>query len=255
MKIKTNPRKSRSRRARIAASQPRYDAGLRFDTPGLRYADTDPVPPVDGGAKVKLELALRNDDNLEVFTQAHIEAITGNPLYPTPDPLPAEFQAALDAYRATLLAANNAKLALKDATAQKDAARAVLEQLFDKRGLYVQTASNGNESAILSAGLPVRNPRTPTGQLPPPTNLQVHLNGVTGLMLLSWNPEPKAKSYSGRVSEAVTPRNWNPLPGTTKTKLQIPNMDVGKTYVFQVAAVGGSTGQSYWSPEVVRAAA
>jgi len=44
------------------------------------------------------------------------------------------------------------------------------------------------------------------------------------------------------------------LANTTKPRAQ-KELVVGETYVFRVAASGGSTGQSYWSPEVIRGAA
>lgn len=256
MKMTNTPRRSRSRKARLALHQPSYDSGLRYDTPGLRYADTDPVAaPVTDGAKVKMELATRSNENLIGFVQNHIAQMTGNVNFPTPSPSAVDLQASLDAVQVKLALVESLTTQLREARNQLDGARAVLETNMTTRGAYVQTASNGNSGVILSSGLEVKNPPAPTGQLPPPSDLQVHLNGVTGLMLLSWKPVPKAKNYAVQFSEAVTPRNWNALPNSDKSKLQIPNMDVGKTYAFRVAASGGSTGQSYWCPEVIRAAA
>lgn len=244
--------------ALFQSTEPRYDTGLRYDTPGLRYASTDPVPlPVNDGGKVKLDIAHKKDTDLVNFTYAHIDDMTDNALYPAPQPPAVEFKALADAFAAAVTAKAVAESAAKQATAARDEARAALEQAFSiVRGPYVQITSNGNTDAILSSGLPVRNPPTPTGDLPPPLGLRVDLNGTPGVMQIAWNTVTRARNYSLQSSPADTmERHWSSLATVNKSKFTAQNLEIGKAYAFRVAALGGASGQSFWSVEVVRAAA
>ena len=156
-----------------------------------------------------------------------------------------------------MTAKKTAENAAKQATAAKDAARLALVQAYTTaRAPYVQTASNGNTDVILSSGLPVRNSRTPTGDLPPPTGLLVVLNGTPGVMLMSWNAVAKARGYNIQYSPADTmEREWLPFATVNKSKYTASGLTIGKSYAFRVAANGGASAQSFWSVEVVRAAA
>ena len=83
----------------LQTGQPRFDTGLRYDSPGLRYAAADPVPtPVNDGGKVKLDLAPKNDTTLVNFTYAHIEDMTDNENFTAPLPAPPDFKALADAF-------------------------------------------------------------------------------------------------------------------------------------------------------------
>lgn len=230
---------------------PRYDSGARFDS-GIHYAD--PAVPVDDGAKAKLDLSSRSDDNLLQFAQDHIADMTGNPSYVTPTPSAAAFQAIVDSYASALTTANNAKNAAKQATSVKNAARTELESAFNLRRNYVQIASNGNEAVILSSGMAVQATRTPKGQLPPPLGLSVDLNGTVGVMKASWVADPRSAGYLLRWSKDTPERTWSQIR-CSKALFTFTGMEVGQNYVFQVAAAGGVNGQSYWSPEVFRTAA
>jgi hypothetical protein len=230
---------------------PHYDSGARFDS-GIHYAD--PAVPVDEGAKAKLDLGTRNDDNLLQFAQDHIADMTGNASFPTPAPTAVAFQAVLDTYASALTAANNAKSAAKQATSIKNAARAELESALGVRRNYVQIASNGNEAVILSSGLAVQAPRTPKGQLPPPLGLSVDLNGTVGVMKATWVADPRSVGYLLRWSKDTPERTWSQVR-CSKALFTFTGMEVGQSYVFQVAAAGGVNGQSYWTPEVFRTAA
>ena len=121
---------------------------------------------------------------------------------------------------------------------------------------YVQSASNGNANAIVSAGFLLRAKSTPVGCLEMPLNLNLTLNGSIGIMGLTWDPVPKARSYMIQISEAATmERDWKPLRTSTSTKQIVKDLEPGKVYAFRVAAVGGVGGQSPWSVEVKRMAA
>lgn len=229
----------------------RYDEGRRYGT--FRYAVSDAEVPVDDGAKVKMELSAKNNNQLIPYIQNHIEMMTGNTNFPTPSPLPADLLAQFNLYQEAALAAINAEAARKDAVALRDQLRIDMTAMMNVRAAYIQSASNGNRQVILSSGLGVKNPPTYVTALDAPTNLRVDLNGEAGMVKLRWDSVPNALTYVAQCSRDVTPRVWGPLESTTRTQL-IKTLEVGVTYVFRVAAIG-TPGQSNWSPEVIRGAA
>ena len=213
-----------------------------------------PLSPSEG-AKVKLDLAARNNDNLMAFATQHDADMKDNPNFLSPLPPAADFEATMNAFGQSIVNWMSARSAADAAASAMADARASLETALTHRGGYVQIASNGVATVIQSAGFGVRNPRTPAAPLDAPTGLAVELNGVAGLMVVSWQADPMAKGYLVQYSEDVTPRVWQVQPRVSVAKLSFSDMTVGKTYVFQAAALGGADGQSPWSPEVSRAAA
>lgn len=243
--------------APASTTQPRYDQGLRFDTPGLRYPVGDTVVlPADEGAKVKLSLASRNNENVANFTANHILQMEGNLNFPTPLPPAAEFDPVYQDFQTKLNTWLSAQTVLRDASTALAAARVQLDSYLNARAAYVQSASNGNTNAIISSGFQVRSARTPVGELPCPTDLKLELNGVPGVMYLSWTPVVKARGYNIQWSYADTlERNWLPYETTTAARYKCTELELGKVYAFRIAAIGGTTGLSDWSAEVVRMAA
>lgn len=255
--VKPKAKRRATRSAPALPNQPTYDSGLAYDTPGLRYAVGDPVPPPPGGAKVRLELGLRTDADLAAFAEAHKEAMAGNPNFLTPTPSAAVFDQWLADFEAKLVELDNMKVILKNLTEQKDALRAGLQAVFTQRALYVEMASNGDPDIIATSGLPLRRPPTPVGQLPWPQNLRVELTQVNGTVMVRWMSVSSAKGYLLQCAEVVEgePRNWQLVHTGGKLRSQQKNMLPGKTYEFRVAALGGENGQSEWSPAVSRMAA
>lgn len=244
-------RASRSQPTTSAIPTGRYDAGHRYGS--LRYAVGDGAVPVNDGGKVKMGLYKKNTNELIPYIQNHIEMMTGNTNFATPQPPAVDFLAEFNAYQEAALAAINAEAQWKDAVAMRDQLRVDMTAVMNVRAAYVQEASNGNRQVILSSGLGVKNPATPVTSLAAPTNLRVDLNGEAGMMKIRWDSAANAKTYTLQCSPDVTPRVWAQLESTTKT-LVTKTLEVGETYVFRVAAAG-TPGQSNWSPEVIRGAA
>ncbi len=229
----------------------RYGSGSRYGA--IRYTVGDTVVPINEGAKVKMELATKNNNQLIPYIQNHIEMMTGNPIYTAPQPPAVDFLAQFNLYQTAALAAINAEAAWKDAIALRDQMRSDMTAMMNMRGAYIQEASNGNRQAILSSGLGVKNPPTYVTTLSAPTNLRVDLNGEAGMMKIRWDGVPNALTYVLQCSRDVTPRVWEQISSTTKTQVT-KTLEVGVTYAFRVAA-NGTPGQSNWSPETIRGAA
>ena len=247
------PRRTRSGTRAAAAPGPHYDTTAQYDS-GLRYAVTDPVDPVNNGGKAELDLNTRMDDNLLQFALDHIADMAGNPNFTTPLPSTVDFQAIVDDYALRLTNSNIAKSASKLATDQKQNARAILEEAFNLRWNYVQLTSNSNTAIILSSGLPLQASRSPLGDLPPPLALRVDLNGVAGTAYVSWGLVTGSVGYLLCYCKTTT----GPALGEwlqqrcNKAKTTLEGLTVGETYILQVAAAGGASAQSSWSPEVLR---
>ena len=229
----------------------RYNQGHRYGT--IRYAVGDPLPPLNEGAKVKMGLSEKNTNQLIPYIQNHIEMMTGNLYFVTPQPPAADLLALFNTYQEAALNTINLEALLRDAKALQEQLRTDITAMLNVRGAYVQEASNGNRQVILSSGLGVKNAPTPVTSIAAPTNLRVDLNGEAGMMKIRWDTVTGAKAYTLQRSLDVMPRVWEPLESTTKT-LVTKTLEVGVTYAFRVAATG-SPGQSNWSPEVIRGAA
>jgi len=257
-KATSTPRKSTSDTApaiRSARSVAEKKQDPAFTTASA-LAVGDPLPVNDGGL-VKLGTATMTDTVFLLFAQTENAAMTGNPAYTTPAPAVADMATAITAYGDLLEQIQAAKLLLKQLVSEKDTARADLELMLKNRAAYVQLTSNGNTALILSAGFPVRATPSPVGILPPPWGLRVDLNGTVGKMLIYWEPVLNARNYLVQQASIVNGvrSEWTLIDVQGKTNLILNGMTVGMQYVFRVAAGGGSSGRSDWSPEVVRTAA
>lgn len=237
----------------LAPHQPRYgDQVSRYGQ--VNYVTTDPVelPPTDG-ARVKMDLSRRNNDNLGMFVGTHLTRMTGNLNFTDPSPLPAEMLAAYTAFQQKCASTSAAYAAYLDEVAGRDESRVFLETMMRRRAAYVQDTSNGNRQVILSSGLEVNNSPVPVGVLPPPTMLHAELNGTAGVIRLTWIPIARARGYLVQCSRDVTPRVWELEGSTGKARFE-KQFVLGETYVFRVATQG-TNGLSYWSPEIIRGAA
>ena len=123
---------------------------------------------------------------------------------------------------------------------------------------YIQIASNGNTAVILSSGLPVRATPGPTPTLQPPINLRIDLNTNPGQFIVSWDAVTGSKSFilQRSVVTGTSPdRNWETVSTSPNRKVTLNDQSIGTTYAFRVATIGGATGQSVWTLEVIRTAA
>ncbi len=242
------------------ATPVRYGDGTRYDQ-GAKYFVPDPVPPPPpppptGTAKVKLELSTRTDPALAAFGESHVAAMTDNPWFPTPFPTAADFGAGLAELEAVITAHANLLLETKNLTYQKDQIRKRFEFLFNQRAAYVQSVSNSNADVIASAGLMIRNTPTPVGALLAPTFLRVELTSFSGELEVRWNTVVGAKSYVMECAEVIAGEAlvWEQVNVSGKLNYVAKQLTPTKHYAFRVAAIGGTTGVSPWSPVVQKMA-
>lgn len=199
---------------------------------------------------VKLALFGRPIPELLSYAGTLYQMMEGNEYFPDPQPPQDELAATLADAKASTLEAARLKSSYAAALARRDEIIGRLVRELDQRGSYVQLRSGGNSQRILSAGIDVRRQRSPVAELDVPLGLQVELNGTAGVAILTWDKVKKARMYLIEYGPVDGPKIHHPVSG--QRKLVLPDLTLGVLYQFRVAAMGGATGKSDWSPWVTR---
>lgn len=207
----------------------------------------------NGGALVKLQTFGRPIPELLSFAQNMFNMMEGNAYFSEPQPPQEEFGALVAEAKAATAKASQLKTLFTTAITGRDQAITRLKAAIDKRGSYVQAASMGIANRIYSAGVGVRKERRKVGPLDPPTGLMVEVGQALGTMTMTWAKVKHARAYVLEYGPVDGPMIQKTLVGLRKHKLS--DLTVGTLYQFRIAAIGGSEGQSAWSPWVKRAAA
>lgn len=197
-------------------------------------------------AQVKLSLdRLTRDERIALAQQIHTQ-MTGNASFPTPSPALTALDAAI-----TALATGNSELNVlrqqaKEKTVEVDTLDASLSQVLRDLAAYVQNASGGDESKILSAGMSVREAAAPV-TMTPVTGLESSPGDDSGEIDLSWNPVRSASSYEVQSSpDPITPTSWGHAGISTKSSLTLTGQPSGARCWWRVRAVGAN-GPGAWS--------
>jgi len=181
-----------------------------------------------------------------------ITALTGNASFPSPTVDLKAVQTAVDDLNAAIVAqAQGGPAATADKYQKQDALISLLRQLKH----YVEYNCGNDRAVLLSSGfqaaLSTRN-RTP---LITPSILAVDL-GNSGELVLKVTPIARARCFEVRfaaVGEGNLPGGWQTVGLFTNSRsMTIGHLTPGTTYMFQVRAVGGSTGYSEWSNPISR---
>ena len=228
-----------------------------YDTPGLTYDSgvlyDDTAAPTKKGTKMaKVKLDFRNLPDSEIIQQCtNIKtALTGNASFSTPTPTLTAFGTFITTAQTKLTVSDNAQTASKQATADKDAAIAALLAAASQLATYVDLTAGGDESKIMSAGMNVRAPRTPSAPPSPVANLSITAGDNVGELDLHWDPAQRAKSYEVHTSpDPVTNSSWNSKPSVTKSKTTVTDMTSGTRVWARVRAIN-SAGQGAWSSSI-----
>lgn len=198
-------------------------------------------------AQVKLNLReLPIPDKVQKFREI-ITAMTGNANFTTPDPTLAALTTATDNLETRFLAAKAARTTAKELTDLQDAAEQAADAIMTSEASYVQNKSLGDAAKILSAGMAVRDPAAPIGDLPAPGNISATEGDHDGEVDLHWNRVKGAKSYM--IQRTTTPTDaasWGNPVIATKSKATVAGLVTGTKYYFRVAAIGAA-GQGAWS--------
>ena len=196
--------------------------------------------------------SLTQDGRLQ-FAQNVITAMTGNQLFPVPNPTLASIQQ----IRTSIIAKGNEIGAAQDALQMKfTEKKALFDQLdvaLQQEAAYVQNVSGGDPVKIQSTGFDVREPAGSIGPLLPPQNVRTAFSNSEGEVLADWDAVLGAGSYV--VDCATNPNGpWAQVTVTTRSGHTLTGLISGTKYWIRVRAVGAS-GFGPWSDPAVKMAA
>lgn len=229
-----------------------YDSGVFYDGVARYDAAEGPIHKKKM-AKPKLELKRRTDTELAAFASSIVAAMTTNAAFASPTPALATVSAKVTEFNtkvADFIAKTNAA---RQATVEKETKGAELETTLTLLAGYVEAASAGDESLILSAGMQVRATGAPLGPLPAPTNFEATAGDMEGQVDLGWPPVAGASSYEVDCKLHNDTAIWQHVKAVTASRLSVTGLTPGALYAFRVRAVGAA-GEGPWSDEAVRRA-
>lgn len=183
-----------------------------------------------------------------------VTAMTGNVNFTTPDPTLTALATALTDLESAYNMAQSARDLAKSKTDLQDTADRVVNTLLTSEASYVQNKSGGDTVKIQSAGMDVRNPSEPIGDLPAPGDISATEGDHDGEVDLHWNHVKGAKSYvAQRTATPTDAASWGSPVLSTKSKVTVSGLVTGTKYYFRVAGVGAA-GQGAWSELAVKVA-
>ena len=203
-------------------------------------------------AKAKLQLSRKSDADLITLANGILHSMSGNSHFPDPDPSLAEIAAAVDDFSAGIAAHTDARNAAKTARAVKARGRRVLADLLTDVAAFAERKAKRDEAKLLSAGIPVRDPSTPLGLLPAPSNLLAAFGDGEGKVVLTYDPVAGSRSYEIQCKIYGT-SDWQNVKMVTRRRAVVTGLTPGANYAFRVRAVG-TAGPGAWSDEAVRRA-
>ena len=198
-------------------------------------------------SKVKLELRRMTILAKGELANRIVNAMTGNPNFVTPNPS----LAATTAAKTAMLTAYNTALTLRQQAQAATDLQADMEKGFDRTltslSLYVESAADGNDAKIQSAGMSVKDAAVPVGQLLPPLALSCMAGNKDGEIDLNWEPVYGAKSYLIQMTtDPNVPDSWADKAHATESYAVILGLTSGNKYWFRVAGIGAA-GQGAFS--------
>ena len=203
-------------------------------------------------ARIADKFAKQSAEQLITMAGAIIAGLTDNPAFPSPTVDLKAVQAATDELKAALAAQPNGGPA---ATAEKNNKKEALIALLRKLKHYVEDGCNNDLALLLSSGFQAAVANRTRSPLANPAIFNVNF-GNSSELVMKVSPIAHAKCYevrSAAVGSGSVPGPWQAAGLYTNSRaMTIAGLVPGTTYVFQVRAIGGSTGYSDWSNPVSR---
>lgn len=194
--------------------------------------------------RVSTSFTSYSDANLEQKAEYILEQMTGNAFFETPSPALTDVKAAIAAYSQALVAAAGLD---RTQVALKNEARAGLEVLLSKLGMYAMNVALGNVAMLTSTGFTLIKLSEPQ-YITNPGNVTIS-NGVTsGELVAAVISVRAAKSYLHQITtELPTDATAWQSNSSSRSKYTYSGLQPGKQYWIRVAVVG-SRGQIAYSP-------
>jgi len=169
-----------------------------------------------------------------------VTMMTGNPLYPDPDPKLESITSNADALAAADEAYdfNRGRLEKEN----RDVAFNALKSNYRNLGAYVQVASGGDKDAIMSAGFGVRREPTRFGIPQAPLNVLAAATRFQRQLEVSWAASKGRILYKvyQTMGDPTLEEGWELIAETGKTRLLVDGLERFKTYSYRVVAMGAA---------------
>jgi hypothetical protein len=204
---------------------------------------------------MKIKIGLNKNQSVPVLTtriDSLIENGTDNPKVPGNGALITALTTENDKLKAAAGELTGLEAAIKEKRAEIRRLRASTLEEAKKLAVFTESATEGEEEGILSAGWDVRLGPSPVQAVAQVQNLKVKLNGKSGVSKLSWDTDPNAVLYVIECSEDPTDAtSWKEADKVTESKVELDGAVAGKKCWFRVAAFN-KLGQGPWSQEAGR---
>ena len=212
----------------------------------------DSTPTKMSQLRVLLNFASAPDHALEERATAVHGGLYGQPAYPTPPVTQAALLTGITNFSTSIA---TAEMGGPAETAEKNNMREILIGLLRQLATYVQENHGNNLATLLSSGFEAASTNNASVPLETPSITDIR-NGNSRQLILHVEPVENARGYNVRYALIGA----NGLPGPyigpvyfkSTRRMVIEDLTPGGTYVFEVCALGGSTGQSGWSNPVSR---
>lgn len=204
------------------------------------------VDPTPGYQVIKASVSFLTADpdaTLVTRTKSIVYALEDNAPYATLAADLPPITAANDTFTDAIAAAADGGKTLNSA---KRAARGALVSLLRPLAAKVQLLCQDNMTILLSSGFPVQKPNRSPAQVPVTPITPVIAQGLTGQAYVVTGPVDGAYIYNWRVALADAPDVVIQHAQSTGGRTEIDGLIPGKSYIFQVNAVG-TAGTSDWS--------
>lgn len=178
-------------------------------------------------------------------------AITLNPNFTNPDPTLIVVKGAIDDLQAANDKVEATKQLLSEQYAILDKKEIFYDDTMTKLGNYIESASDGDVTKILSAAMQVKaDPHKSTTVLSKPENLSASAGDSPGTADLHWNSDPKSSGYNIEMCvDPIDATKWAFKKTSTKSSCTITGLVSGQKVWFRVCAIN-TIGESPWSNPV-----
>ncbi|MBI5685447.1 MAG: fibronectin type III domain-containing protein [Verrucomicrobia bacterium] len=200
--------------------------------------------------RVKFSPSTMTDDELVSLIKNHKTKMAGNANFQTLSPPPEEFDAKAQPYLDADAQVTGLEDELKIAIETRNSKRPAAEEVMLKRRDYVQTASGGSGSIILSSAFAIA--AKPGGQAAPPVRPEgfaATMGNLRGSVDIMWHAQ-RRRSFIIQICEgALNDANWRQFGVTTNSRFTAKGLTSGAKYWFRVCAILGDA-QSDWCAPV-----
>jgi hypothetical protein len=231
---------------------PSYDSNATYDS-GAGYDEPTVTERRHMKTKVTLGLGFLNGAETVQLGQNIHTAMTGNANFATPSPELTVLQTKLTNAQTKINDYNAAVDARALALSERDDALDELREVLNALAAYVQNVSGGDSTAIISAGMGVRNNPNPVsvGQV---QNLKLKASDEDGEVFADWDRVPGARMYQVQMcTDTASPTtNWTEKLKTTKSKASLNHDLVSGTKVWVRVKALGPNNEGPWSDPAVK---